>query len=189
MQPGEVVVHYATYDDFNDEVAFARLGPELDAEEHARLARMRRPEPWRHFLVAHALRRRAGGEISNLTHTDGAVAVAVAATGQVGVDVEDLTRTINPRDGFDRFFTETEWKWIHQADTTVRFLRLWTLKEAWSKAIGLGLSADLRAAMTDGRWCYEQWVVDDRYVISVVATGTEATKFRLKYNDLASTIR
>jgi phosphopantetheinyl transferase len=103
--------------------------------------------------------------------------------------VEDLTRSVDPRDGFDRFFTESEWKWIHQADTTVRFLRLWTLKEAWSKAIGLGLSADLRAAMMDGRWSYEQWVVHERYVIAVVATGSEATKFRLICNDLASPIR
>jgi phosphopantetheine--protein transferase-like protein len=165
------------------------LGPELDAEEHARLARMRRPEPWRHFLVSHALRHRVGGEITNLTHTDGAVAVAVAATGQVGVDVEDLTRTIDPRDGFDRFYTETEWKWIHEADTTKRFLRLWTLKEAWSKAIGLGLSADLRNAMAEGRWAFNQWVVHDRYVIAVVATGSAATNFRLIYNDLASCVR
>src|SRR5262249_17509402 len=112
MLPGEVEVHYATYDDFDDEVGFARLGPDLDVEEHARLARMRRPEPWRHFLVAHALRNRVGGEISNLTHTDGAVAVAVAPTGQVGVDVEDLTRRIDPREGFERFFTEAEWKWV-----------------------------------------------------------------------------
>jgi phosphopantetheine--protein transferase-like protein len=189
MLPGEVEVHYATYDAFDEDVAFARLGPELDAQEHARLARMRRPEPWRHFLVSHALRHRVGGEITNLTHTDGAVAVAVAATGQVGVDVEDLTRTIDPRDGFERMFTEAEWTWIHKAHTTERFLRLWTLKEAWSKAIGLGLSADLRTAMTDGRWAFEQWFVEQRYVIAVVATGSEATKFRLIYNDLASAVR
>src|SRR5689334_13612006 len=113
MHPGEVEVHYAVYDEFDDDVGFAKLGPLLDAEEHARLARMRRPEPWRHFLVAHALRGKVGGAITNLTHTNGAVAVAVASSGQVGVDIEDLMRHIDPRDGFERFFTEPEWKWMH----------------------------------------------------------------------------
>ena len=189
MQPGEVLVHYTTYDEFDDAAALEKLGPDLDANEHLRLARMRRPEPWRHFLLAHALRRKVGGEITSLTHTNGAVAVAVAPDGQVGVDVEDLTREVDPREGFESLFTEAEWKWIHAAETGARFLRLWTLKEAWSKAIGLGLSADLREAMTDARWSFEQWVVDERYVIAVVATARPGTKFRLIYQDLVCSIR
>ena len=186
----QVQVHYALYDELDDAAALAALGPYLDTEEHARLNRMRRPEPWRHYLLAHALRRKVGGEISSLTHTAGAVAVAVAAEGKVGVDVEVLTRDIDPRDGFRRFFTDAEWTWIHQAETTARFLRLWTLKEAWSKAIGLGLGADFREAFGSGaKWGFEQWIIEGRYVLAAVASGSSPTEFRLIYNDLVEPAR
>jgi len=188
LEPGEVQVHYALYGELDDVAALAALGPALGPDELARLERMRRPEPWRHYLLAHALRRAVESPVSSLSHTPGAVAVAVAAGGQVGVDVEDLSRRVDPREGFQRFFTEAEWNWIEAGESTMRFLRLWTLKEAWSKAIGLGLSADFREAFTDQSWWFDQWIVEDRYVIAAVASETSPTRFRLICNDLAGRI-
>src|SRR5438874_1236426 len=60
--------------------------------------------------------------------------------------------------------------------------------EAWSKAIGLGLSADFREAFTDQSWWFDQWIVEDRYVIAAVASETSPTRFRLICNDLAGRI-
>src|SRR5437867_2571841 len=102
LEPGEVQVHYALYEELDDAAALAALGPALGQDELARLERMRRPEPWRHYLLAHALRRAVEGPVSSLSHTPGAVTVAVAAEGQVGVDIEDLTRRVDPREGFQR---------------------------------------------------------------------------------------
>jgi 4'-phosphopantetheinyl transferase len=82
----------------------------------------------------------------NLSHCTTHVVVAVAGTPNVGVDVECI------RDGLDslgiarRFFAEAE---FHRLATCSpnhvddMFLRLWTCKEAFLKAIGVGLSYGL----------------------------------------------
>jgi 4'-phosphopantetheinyl transferase len=82
----------------------------------------------------------------NLSHCTTHVVVAVAGTPNVGVDVECV------RDGLDslgiarRFFAPAEFHRLsacspkHADDM---FLRLWTCKEAFLKAIGLGLSYGL----------------------------------------------
>jgi 4'-phosphopantetheinyl transferase len=82
----------------------------------------------------------------NLTHTDGLVACAVAIGREVGVDAEDMERRGSPEDLAARFFAAAENDQLARAPAGHRrelFFRFWTLKEAYIKARGLGLSLPL----------------------------------------------
>jgi 4'-phosphopantetheinyl transferase len=89
-----------------------------------------------------------GAQISfNLSHTDGVVGVAVAAEPSLslGFDLEPLGRNA-PLEVARRYFTAREVAWLHGLPPAGRaegFLRLWTLKEAFIKATGKGLTQDL----------------------------------------------
>ncbi|MGD9485961.1 4'-phosphopantetheinyl transferase superfamily protein [Streptomyces sp. TRM70308] len=79
----------------------------------------------------------------NLSHAHGYNVLGLVRRHRIGVDVERLDRG---RQGFDaivRTFADAERYWIAQAPPgrprDRRVLRLWTLKEAYSKARGLGL--------------------------------------------------
>jgi 4'-phosphopantetheinyl transferase len=78
----------------------------------------------------------------SLSHTDGLVAIAIARTVDVGVDVERTTRRVE----FDlvarRVFTTREIAWMDGRRD--RFFVLWTLKEAYAKARGQGFAIDFR---------------------------------------------
>lgn len=82
----------------------------------------------------------------NLSHTDDCIAVAVSAAGPVGVDVEHLAR-IEHGDIARRVLSERERARLDRVPSDRRraaFLRIWTVKEACAKALGLGLSLDFR---------------------------------------------
>jgi 4'-phosphopantetheinyl transferase len=79
----------------------------------------------------------------NLSHSGGVAVYAFALNHPVGVDVETL-RPIPDLDQLAaRFFTENERKSLQAIEPGARtkpFLQYWTRKEAYLKAIGLGLS-------------------------------------------------
>jgi 4'-phosphopantetheinyl transferase len=82
----------------------------------------------------------------NLSHTRGLVACAVARIPEIGVDVEDVERTAVSPDLPDRFFSAAEVRALNALPETAppsRFFDYWTLKEAYIKARGLGLSLPL----------------------------------------------
>lgn len=82
----------------------------------------------------------------NLSHSHGLVVCAVAAGGPVGVDVEDASRTLAYLDLAERYFAPPEVAHLRGLDETRRraaFFAIWTLKEAFVKAIGQGLSFPL----------------------------------------------
>ena len=82
----------------------------------------------------------------NLSHTHGMVACGLTRVAPVGVDVERLDRRIDLESLAQRVFSDVE-----QADLfsrtgqaqRERFFQYWTLKEAYIKAVGLGLSLPL----------------------------------------------
>jgi 4'-phosphopantetheinyl transferase len=83
----------------------------------------------------------------NLTHTRGMVAFAVARELDIGVDVESATRRVRHRALVERFFGEDEvraFRALAPERQAARFLELWTLKEAYLKARGRGISIPLR---------------------------------------------
>jgi 4'-phosphopantetheinyl transferase len=84
----------------------------------------------------------------NLAHTDGLVACIVGRDADLGIDVETIDRRIDPLALASRFFSPTEAAALEQCDVgdrQARFIETWTLKEAYVKAIGEGLSCPLRS--------------------------------------------
>jgi len=83
----------------------------------------------------------------NLSHTDGLVACAFALEHDVGVDVEHVDRRVGIAEIAPRVFSLHERRGLDalpgDAARRARFFQLWTLKEAYIKAIGKGLSAPL----------------------------------------------
>jgi 4'-phosphopantetheinyl transferase len=94
-------------------------------------------------LARHSLR-------FNLSHTGGLVACAISRGGDVGVDVENVTRDVDPLALAPTVFAVPEIADIEAAAPTERrqrFFAYWTLKEAYIKARGMGVSLAL-----DGFW-------------------------------------
>ena len=82
----------------------------------------------------------------NLSHTAGLVALAVVLKSDIGVDVEDTHRKRIGIELADRYFSETEARALHALPPSLqraRFFEYWTLKEAYIKAKGMGLSIPL----------------------------------------------
>lgn len=82
----------------------------------------------------------------NLSNTRGLVACAVAQTEGIGVDVENITRNTEPRAIAHRFFSSSEVEALMalpEDEHRTRFFSLWTLKEAYIKARGMGLAIPL----------------------------------------------
>jgi 4'-phosphopantetheinyl transferase len=82
----------------------------------------------------------------NLSHTHGLVACAIARGVQVGVDVELVSNRVNALEIGERYFAPSEVRWLRdagEADRCARFTELWTLKEAYIKAVGSGLGVPL----------------------------------------------
>jgi 4'-phosphopantetheinyl transferase len=112
------------------------------------------PEAWRFEAGGHG-RPQIGAPASarglrfNLTHTDGLVACLVARDLDIGVDAEDATRIVEYVPLARRFFSAEEAAAVANAaegaPRAERFFRTWTLKEAYLKARGLGLSLPLAA--------------------------------------------
>lgn len=77
----------------------------------------------------------------NLSHSNEMALIAVAK-GAIGVDIECCERVINQLEIAKRYFTETEYALLCSASSADRknlFFRIWTLKEAYLKAKGVGL--------------------------------------------------
>jgi 4'-phosphopantetheinyl transferase len=82
----------------------------------------------------------------NLSHTDRLIVCLVGRAREIGVDVEHVGRVVLAEDIAERFFSPTEVRdlWALPAEVRRdRFFDLWTLKEAYIKARGLGLQLPL----------------------------------------------
>jgi len=107
----------------------------------------------------------------SLTHTAGLAACAVSSNGPVGIDAEARHRPIADLDRLVRsVLTRDEAMDVSERedpdDRLTRFLCYWTLKEAYVKALGFGLSKPLRSfsisAGPSGTWR----VVSDKTVVA-----------------------
>ncbi len=84
----------------------------------------------------------------NLSHTRGLVACALALEHDVGVDVEHFERRVELEQVARSVFSEPEraaLMALPPEGRRRRFFELWTLKEAYIKAVGKGLALPLRA--------------------------------------------
>lgn len=82
----------------------------------------------------------------NVSHTESLLVVAVASGCDVGVDIERHRPVADADALVVRFFSASEREAFARVDPTDRsdvFLRCWTRKEAYVKALGAGLSMSL----------------------------------------------
>jgi 4'-phosphopantetheinyl transferase len=111
----------------------------------------RPPPEWRFSLGTHgkpslAAKHSLPDLQFNITHTRGVVAVGVAWGNPVGVDAQIFGSCSDQLDLATRFFADTEAELVCRASESDRpriFAQIWTLKEAYIKATGVGLSAPL----------------------------------------------
>ena len=142
---------------------------ERERLEHLRFARDRRDYAAAHALLRTELSRYAGGAPEawrfvqdargkpavadvpgapalsfSLSHARGIVACAIAAGLPVGVDVEPIDRDVHDMEIARRFFSTDETarlaRMAGEQERRTHFFELWTLKEAYAKAVGLGLA-------------------------------------------------
>ncbi len=121
----------------------------------------------------------------NISHTTGLVAVAAVRGIELGLAVEAADRAGDLAIA-DRYFFGAEARWLASLEAgrrTEGFLRLWTLKEAYIKATGRGLSQPLDqfwfevepprvrftpAIADDERaWRFHQHMLPGRFLVAV----------------------
>jgi len=87
----------------------------------------------------------------NLSHSGELVVLAIAET-EVGADVESIRPVPNAEKLAHRFFSPAERLAVFSLDGGARdraFLRIWTQKESYLKATGLGVAMPLRGVETE----------------------------------------
>lgn len=121
----------------------------------------------------------------NLAHTPGLVVLAVASVPEVGVDVEHAGKR-PPLAIARRYFSAVEIEALHSLPPEQqprRFLRLWTLKESYLKAVGTGVVGGLgsmtfhlddaeprfeRAAdVVPERWAFREFELAGEYLLAL----------------------
>jgi len=83
-----------------------------------------------------------GGPAISLSHSGDLVCCAIAGRGSIGVDVEVGRRRNSATALAERYFTAAEVRWL-DAEPEQRFRMLWVLKEAYLKALGVGLAGGI----------------------------------------------
>ncbi|MFO0773868.1 MAG: 4'-phosphopantetheinyl transferase superfamily protein [Nitrospiraceae bacterium] len=82
----------------------------------------------------------------SVSHTGQQLLVIVGQDRKVGIDLESFSRPIEVENLAKRYFTEIEYSDVYRAQAHLKhevFLKIWTAKEAVSKATGRGLSGSL----------------------------------------------
>ncbi|MFI7406887.1 4'-phosphopantetheinyl transferase family protein [Streptomyces sp. NPDC049541] len=119
----------------------------------------------------------------SLTHTDELIVVGVSRAGPIGVDAEPAGRRISFEALRDLVCTPGEAELLAalpEKERTDRFLRLWTLKEAYTKALGHGMRRRFSAVGfgwdatgtarlsedTAGEWAFATHLVEERFLVS-----------------------
>ncbi|MFJ3927810.1 4'-phosphopantetheinyl transferase family protein [Streptomyces sp. NPDC090022] len=127
----------------------------------------------------------------SLSHTEDLIAVGISRTGRIGVDAEPAGRRMSFELLHDRVCTPAEAAELARlpaAEQAAGMLRLWTLKEAYTKALGQGLRLDFNEfgfgldsgelLAPDGRpaahgeWAFGTHHVLGRYLLSVACHDT-----------------
>ena len=133
----------------------------------------------------------------NLSNTTGLVACGVSIDCEIGIDVEDITRTADIDAVAPSVFAPAELADFRDAgleDRRDRFFSYWTLKESYIKARGMGLSLPLDAfwfelggsspllCVTDrcpdipDRWRFYQHAPTDKHMMAVAIAAPQGVE-------------
>ncbi|MGE0538348.1 MAG: 4'-phosphopantetheinyl transferase superfamily protein [Pirellulales bacterium] len=139
----------------------------------------------------------------NLSHTRGLACCAVTWARDVGIDVEDTTRNDVGPEVSDHFFSPAEVAQLRACPIVAQqgqFFRYWTLKEAYIKARGMGLSLPLdqfsfslapdawsttiafSRTIADDPNCWQFWQqpVESRFLVAVAARRPPGCTLRFR---------
>lgn len=123
----------------------------------------------------------------NLSHS-GSIAMIAVSENHVGCDVE-LIRPIGILQTAEHFFCDSEYELlkntVSEQEQIILFYRLWTLKESFMKAIGLGMNLPLnqfcitfsdaipvvRQAVNQKEYSLKEYQYDTNYCFSVCTEG------------------
>lgn len=100
----------------------------------------------------------------NISHISACVVIAVSRGGEVGVDIETCAKLPDPQALIALCFSDAEKRHhtgLASAERCQAFIRRWTLKEAWLKALGKGLSVP--PASIECTWQAGRWQIDDHH--------------------------
>jgi 4'-phosphopantetheinyl transferase len=140
----------------------------------------------------------------NLSHTDGFAACVAGRVRQLGVDVENMKRMTPCEELASRFFAAVEYEYLKNLPLDLQreaFFRIWTLKEAYIKAEGKGLSIpldsfhfrfsdevtlELNGEFTPGGWGFFEFQPASDYRISIGAQKRGPGGFQVQGHDAAS---
>ena len=120
----------------------------------------------------------------NISHADG-IAAVIVSEHECGIDCEPI-RKYNPR-MMKRIFSDSEREAVETAldgQCNLMFFSFWTLKEAYVKAIGRGLSFPLREAafafegdriVTAPKGCsFIRYIIGDEFVVSACEVSEDS---------------
>ncbi len=124
----------------------------------------------------------------NISHSHGVVAIAVTTGFEIGVDIEKVGQPIF--DIVERFFSPTEQSYIsncHRDYQNTTAYQLWTLKEAFIKSQGKGLSVPLNSFdifhVAKEVFFLTLQPIEGYYLSIAVQNGTDAYQSRLQAVD------
>jgi 4'-phosphopantetheinyl transferase len=226
----EVHVWHLLEDGVADDAAISELRALLSAEENQRMTCLRRERDRTLFLLSRGLMRTVlasyldcachdvrfaandfgkpilHGPVGlhfNLTHSRGAAALAVSRGREVGVDVEERDRHVEHLALAERFFAPAEAKHLQDLEDEERgraFFAIWTLKEAFVKGIGRGLSFPLDAFcfelemnrligfrpladFVSADWHFHQFELGERHCGAVAVQNAAGGDVRISFHD------
>lgn len=122
----------------------------------------------------------------NISHSGNVVACAFSKDQKIGLDVERI-RVIDLAD-FDYILNEVDHQSIQQAvDKSQAFFKIWTIKEAITKAIGKGLAIDVQqiyifdkyAIFEKQKWYYHAIQLGEGYAAHIVASQNTFSDLKL----------
>ncbi|MFF6779095.1 4'-phosphopantetheinyl transferase family protein [Streptomyces sp. NPDC012637] len=211
---GSCVVYADVDDWVPADVGAPELAADLGADDHARLVRMPASRNRDRFVAARLLLKSAAGAVFGapprelelaykpggrpylrgidqleigLSHTEGLLVVGLTRVGRIGVDTEPADRRMLELGTEHKACTPYELECLEEVPPERRnrdLVRLWTLKEAYSKAISQGLrfrftefgfsppGGPIRMLLPDGtpragrEWTFHSWLVEDAYTVS-----------------------
>jgi len=135
----------------------------------------------------------------NLSHSHKMIVLAVTNNQEVGIDIELVNHLLPTHDLAKNTFSDQEYQYIKtQSNFHTRFYEIWTLKEAYIKACGTGLSTPLDsfsfsfpaeqdiqisfdASLADNpcEWQFWQLEPSPEYIIALGAKSKEPNKKRI----------
>ena len=143
----------------------------------------------------------------NLTHSRGVAALAVSRGREVGIDVEQRERQLEFLALAERFFSVEEACYLRGLEKNQRseaFFAIWTLKEAFVKGIGRGLSYPLDAFCFDldgdrlirfrpladfvsPDWHFQQFELGDRHYGALAVQASAEADLKIEMRDWQTT--